>query len=1151
MGHLGESISDNDVMIAGLAGLPREYGVIRTVILARESTLTLKEFRALLLGTEREIEGEMNTLTQNLSALYVHGSSSSTSGSNIDSGSSASSSNSHSHAHIQGITAGTITAGPSQPSLQPSQVQHPFYSLPPPQFPNDSFGVATTIEVETITEMPMVSEEEDIILVIQGTSSFLPQDAWIVDSGASHHITSDISALSQVIPFEGSEKITIGNGTGLPIKNIGSTMLKTPTCSLVLNKVLHVPNIARSLLSVKQLCADNKSWFICDDSEFFVQDKKTKEIVYHGKSRPEELFQIPVVTSAKGFQFTTKYPAAYLGKAVKNNVWHQRLGHPAQDVLTTMLKQSNIPVQTDDNNSTCISCIQGKMSRIPFPVRTDRCTSPFQKVHTDIWGPSPVRSIEGYRYYVTFVDEYTRFVWIFPMSNKSDVFTIFVKFYKFVLNQFGATIKSLQTDGGGEYTSKGFTSFLADKGILQLISCPYTPQQNGMAERKHRHILDTAITLLSASGLPSELWYFACAHSVLLINNMPCKSLSFSSPYLILYQKVPDLHSLKIFGSAVFPWLRPYNSNKLQPRSVMCVFLGYSQGYKGVICYNLQTKKFILSRHVCFDESLFPAKLAPYNRPARLDRPEEQEQPRSAPVMVSIPSSVSQSHTEIFSHNIHTSDDHVSTESDNQGSGTPDAHSSPLPTTPLLPVIDPAQLQVGLPFASPSHHTTSVITDVNPRCIQTRLKTGAIVKKSYVGCLASLPQLHSLNPDGPLSADFSTHFNAHLSGGFSFLADITDGEEPRNFKAASLKPEWQLAMQEEFNALKTQGTWILVPPPSHRSVIGSKWVYKVKKNPDGSISRFKARLVAQGYSQEHGLDYSETFSPVVRHTTVRLILALAAQFSWQLRQLDIKNAFLHGDLEDEVYMKQPQGFVDATCPNHVCKLVKSLYGLKQAPRAWNSKFTSFLPALGFQSSLSDSSLFVKVDGGDIILLLLYVDDIILTGSNSLKLQSVIDALADVFDLKDMGRLTYFLGLHIQYRDDGSLFISQTKYAKDVLHKAGMENCKSTSTPLKPHTQLLVGEGTLLADPSHYRSIVGALQYLTFTRPDIAHSVNMVCQFMAHPTDLHMFLVKRILRYIQGTISYGLQYTNSPDFNITAYSDSDWAADITTRRSITV
>ncbi|KAM2258629.1 hypothetical protein ACFX1S_003699 [Malus domestica] len=241
-------------------------------------------------------------------------------------------------------------------------------------------------------------------------------------------------------------------------------------------------------------------------------------------------------------------------------------------------------------------------------------------------------------------------------------------------------------------------------------------------------------------------------------------------------------------------------------------------------------------------------------------------------------------------------------------------------------------------------------------------------------------------------------------------------------------------------------------------------------------------------------------------------------------------------------MQQPQGFVDHSSPNHVCKLIKSLYGLKQAPRAWNSKFTSYLPSLGFTTSLSDTSLFVKVDEGDIILLLLYVDDIILTGSNPTKIQAVITNLAEVFDLKDMGRLSFFLGLHIQYKDDGSLFISQSKYAKDLLKKAAMETCKPTSTPSKPHAQLLEQEGTALSDPSHYRSLVGALQYLTFTRPDLAHAVNMVCQFMTSPTDLHMHLVKRILRYLKGTLDYGLHYKQSLDFNLLAYSDSDWAAD---------
>ncbi|KAM1422622.1 hypothetical protein ACFX2I_004733 [Malus domestica] len=1293
----GESVSDNDVIIAGLAGLPKEYGTIRTVILARESSISLKEFRAQLLGAEREIEGEINALSQNLSALYVQGSGLSTGSS------SASSSNSQAHNHIPASTAGTITAVPYGSTSQgPQTAGHQSLPLPPFQYPvypvpshypagylspsqslmypgesygygfighpsdphnhaaqlnvgaqfgprashggqyrgnnyrnnntfrgrgygssnsrpngNNSWSGSTSTRTNAVIECQICNKRGHTAancyqrninsspsnyvvecqicgkrghsaldcyqrsnysyqgqlppsslsaMQAQQTTPFVPQDAWIVDSGASHHMTADVNSLTHVTPFEGSDKITIGNGTDLSIQNIGSTTLQTNNHSLILNKVLHVPHIARSLLFVKQLCADNKSWFICDESEFFVQDKKTREIVYQGKSKPEELFQIPVVQRQRGVQSITSSPVAYVGKAIKCDTWHQRLGHPTPEIMSCMLQKSNIVADRDSKSSVCVSCIQGKMSRTPFPLRSVTCTSPFEKIHSDVWGPSPVKSLEGYRYYVTLIDEYTRYVWIFPMSNKSDVFQIFVRFYHFVFTQFGVHIKGLQTDGGGEYVSKAFTDFLASKGISSFISCPYTPQQNGVAERKHRHIVETAITLLNAAGLSSEFWYFACAHSVFLINRMPCKILALSSPYQMLYRKIPDVHSLKIFGSAVFPWLRPYAANKLQARSAMCIFLGYSMGYKGVICFNMQTRKCVISRHVVFDESCFPGKLPKAVQSSGVQSHDSQ---RCTPVIIPVPlyhrehvnspmheSQVLAQASRSAEVNIHRhqspSISHndtavVSNSQSIESTSTPGfTLSSHNDTLPLLPVIDPAQLQVVLPFDASSSSNASDNVPIRSHGMQTRLQSGAITRQSYSNYLAFLPELSSLQLlDG--SSDNQCFNPCHA--GFSFLAHVSDHEEQKTFKGAASKKEWQIAMQEEFDALKAQGTWILVPPPSHRMIVGSKWVYKIKKNPDGSISRFKARLVAQGFTQEHGLDYSETFSPVVRHTTVRIILALAAQFGWSLRQLDVKNAFLHGELEEEVYMQQPQGFVDQENPTHVCKLVKSLYGLKQAPRAWNSKFTSYLPALGFTPSLSDSSLFVKTDNEDIILLLLYVDDIILTGSNSIKVQGIINNLAAVFDLKDMGRLSYFLGLHIHYNDDGSLFISQSKYAADLLKKAGMESCKPTSTPFKPHTQILASEGTLLPDPSQYRSIVGALQYLTFTRPDLAYSVNMVCQFMTAPTDAHFHLVKRILRYIQGTISYGLCYTKSDNFHINAYSDSDWAADITTRRSL--
>lgn len=212
--------------------------------------------------------------------------------------------------------------------------------------------------------------------------------------------------------------------------------------------------------------------------------------------------------------------------------------------------------------------------------------------------------------------------------------------------------------------------------------------------------------------------------------------------------------------------------------------------------------------------------------------------------------------------------------------------------------------------------------------------------------------------------------------------------EPLNYKSALQIPEWKQAMREEYAALMNQHTWSLVPLPPDKNLVSCKWLFKLKRNADGSIARHKARLVARGFSQEYGVDYDETFSPVVRHTTVRLILGLAAHHNWNLHQLDVKNAFLHGYLTEEVYMSQPGGFEDNKNPNLVCKLHKSLYGLKQAPRAWNERFTNFLPSIGFTSSYADPSLFVKVSGKTKIYLLLYVDDIIITGNSEMLITEV-------------------------------------------------------------------------------------------------------------------------------------------------------------------
>ena len=278
---------------------------------------------------------------------------------------------------------------------------------------------------------------------------FDSNDQWIIDTGATHHMTANINNLNQAIPYLGDEQITVSNGEKLKVSHIGSSIVPTCENSLLLKSVLYVPRITVNLLSVKKLCKDNGCWFICDDVVFFIQDKETRVILYHGKSDGGELFTIPVNVFNNSFGSRLNKCVAFLGKIVQVLAWHRRLGHPAEDILALMLKTSQISVSLDSCPSLCVSCIHGKMTKQPFPVKQVRATHLFEKIHSDVWGPSPKLSIEGYRYYISFVDEFSGFLWIFPMNNKSKAFQIFVKFCFFILNQFNVSIKCLQTDGGG------------------------------------------------------------------------------------------------------------------------------------------------------------------------------------------------------------------------------------------------------------------------------------------------------------------------------------------------------------------------------------------------------------------------------------------------------------------------------------------------------------------------------------------------------------------------------------------------------------------------------------------------------------------------------------------------------------------------------
>jgi hypothetical protein len=359
-------------------------------------------------------------------------------------------------------------------------------------------------------------------------------------------------------------------------------------------------------------------------------------------------------------------------------------------------------------------------------------------------------------------------------------------------------------------------------------------------------------------------------------------------------------------------------------------------------------------------------------------------------------------------------------------------------------------------------------------------------------------------------------------------------------------------MHLELQALESTHTWSIVDLPHGKIPIGCKWVYKVKYNADGTIERYKARLVAKGYTQLEGVDYFETFSPVAKLTTVRTLLALSSINNWFLEQLDVNNAFLHGDLNEEVYMTIPPGYKlahSASSSTKVCKLNKSIYGLKQASRQWYSKLSDSLISLGYSHSNVDYSLFTKTCNNKFTALLIYVDDIVLTGNDFSEIQLVKSFLNDKFKIKDLGQLRYFLGLEVA-RSTSGIMLNQRNYTLELLSDTGMLAAKPSLTPYDLSLKLHCTESEYFDDVTQYRRLVGRLIYLTTTRPDIAFAVQQLSQHVSKPRHVHYKAATRILQYLKSCPAQGLFYPSNSKICLSGFADSDWATCPTTRRSVT-
>ncbi|KAK8951385.1 hypothetical protein KSP39_PZI003284 [Platanthera zijinensis] len=538
-------------------------------------------------------------------------------------------------------------------------------------------------------------------------------------------------------------------------------------------------------------------------------------------------------------------------------------------------------------------------------------------------------------------------------------------FIKLMEKQLDKTVKFVQTDGGGEFMSHTLQEFFLSHGISHLISCPGTPEQNGLAERKHRHIVETGLTLMAHGQTPKQFWNHAFSTAVYLINRLPTTTINGRSPFEALFGTRPSYDHPRTFGCACFPALSPFGRGKLDFKTMECAFLGYSPHHKGYQCLDPVSGRVYLSRHVSFDETRFP-----------LAQPSSAQGPSNLDSSSSKHFSVQPIHKLLQVTNVDTSAPTPGAPPSSSMSPTvarPLQHDCELSAPPTrapgsTALIDPA-LPDGPP-PTPAAPATSAVSDDPPPAPGDGVSCSPSITPPPWPAHAAIRR-----PRSSRGGSGTTPFGASGLGSTSTHPMVTRSRvgtrrpkalyasrhpislallsmvsehplEPSTYRQAAPDPNWVRAMEEEFAALRRNRTWSLVPFTPSMNVVGCKWVYKVKHKADGSIERYKARLVAQGFNQREGFDFAETFNPVVKSSTVRLVLSLAISRDWRLRQLDVKNVFLHGDLQEIVYLKQPPGFIDPTRPKHVCRLHKALYGLRQSPRAWYNNLPHVFVNLG-------------------------------------------------------------------------------------------------------------------------------------------------------------------------------------------------------------
>lgn len=891
---------------------------------------------------------------------------------------------------------------------------------------------------------------------------------WYLDSGASDHMCNRSEWFKSYTSFSTPTAVRVGNGDRIMAYgrgNIDVMVFDGKKWTLrYLAEVLYVPDIKLNLFSTGQVL--DRGFSLSSDSENCKLSRGG--VIFAVGVRQAKLFRMlfKVVVPEKSCVMIANL-------AVKNSdslkVWHERLGHQNIQHVKGILKSLCVKY-TDESDFLCEACVVGKHHRTGFRVSSYKASARGDMVHTDVCGKMEVQSVGGAKYFLLFKDDYSGYRTVFFMKEKSEVADHLKFFVKNIKKENGVEIKVLRSDNGTEYINKEVESFLRDEGIRHQRSVPYTPEQNGRAEREMRTIVEAARTMLHARQLERKFWAEAVNTAVYVLNRTAPTRIADKTPFELWHGKKPNIDNFKVFGSEVYVHIPKQKRQKWDPKAVKGMFLGYAENSKGYRIWNPTARKVEIVRDIVFNEIV--------NNDC--------------------------TYNDVFVLSQSSGESNESVSDISKAESTKEYHSD---------------------LEEESEESSSFST---PEKVDTPIRD-------------STPYQYYMRPRTNASST-----SLAFADQCAFLAEHC--HEPTTYNEAvncEQNSEWITAMDDEMQSLKKNNTWRLANLPENQSVIDNRWIYKIKCKPNGDIERFKARLVVRGFTQEYGINYFETFSPVVKFTSIRTILAIAASDNLVMCSFDVKTAFLYGELQEEIYMVQPKGYEDGT--GRVCRLQKSLYGLKQSSRCWNLKFTSFLQEFNFTSCKADPCVFISQTNAGRIFLAIYIDDGLVVATDEKLIGPLLAHLRQEFEVKVFDT-KQFLGLEINRNKDGAIFLHQSGYVRRVLEKFGMKECNPVSTPSDLHQKL---EAVKVAREVKfpYREVIGSLMYMSVaTRPDISFSVNYASRYFDNPTAAHVQAVKRILKYLKRTADYGILFQPKYKLTLCGYSDADFAGDIDTRRS---